>query len=175
MEEKAYQSLIIPKLKWNESVSSPIYGELVVQPLEAGYGITLGNALRRAVLSSIEGAAVTSVIIKGVSEKGVNNEFSTIKGVIEDTLYLLMNIKGIVVKNSTGKPGKMHLKVSGERLVTAKDITCDDHLELINKDHEIAHLAVDGELEIDLFVEMGRGCVSSQWPQGVKLQPENRV
>jgi DNA-directed RNA polymerase subunit alpha len=139
-------------------------------PLEPGYGITLGNALRRVILSSIEGASVTSVIIKGV-----NNEFSTIKGVIEDTLQVLLNIKEIVIKNSTGLPGKMHLNLKGEGVARVSDITADDHLELINKDHVIAHLAVDGDLEIEFSVEMGRGYVAAQWPHGKSLQPDGRI
>ena len=78
MLEKNYKPLTIPKLSWNKDLSTPMFGELVVQPLEPGFGITLGNAFRRSVLASVEGAAVTSVIIKGV-----NNEFSVVKGVID--------------------------------------------------------------------------------------------
>ncbi len=165
-----YKPLILPKLSWEKKVSSETQGELIIQPLEPGFGITLGNALRRVILSSIEGASVTSVIIKDV-----NNEFSTIKGVIEDTLLVLLNIKEIVVKNSTGLPGKMRLSAKGEGVVRVSDIETDDHLELINKDHIIAHLASDGELEIEFFVEMGRGYVPAQWPQGKSLQPDGRI
>jgi DNA-directed RNA polymerase subunit alpha len=165
-----YKPLILPKLSWNKQVSSPTYGELVVQPLEPGYGITFGNALRRIMLSSIEGSAVTSIIIKGV-----NNEFSTIKGVIEDTLQLVLNIKQIAIKNSTGEPGKMHLSVKGVGVAKAGDIKSDSHLEIINQDHVIAHLAPDGELEIEFFVETGRGYLSAQWPAGQSLQPDNKI
>jgi len=165
-----YKPLILPKLSWNKQVSSPTYGELVVQPLEPGYGITFGNALRRIMLSSIEGSAVTSIIIKGV-----NNEFSTIKGVIEDTLQLVLNIKQIAIKNATGEPGKMHLSAKGVGVAKAADIKADSHLEVINKEHVIAHLAPDGELEIEFFVETGRGYLSAQWPAGQSLQPDNRI
>ena len=102
------------------------------------------------MLSSIEGAAVMSIVIQGV-----NNEFATIPGVIEDVLHVVLNVKGIVVKNSTGKPGKMSLSIKGEGVVRASDITCDEHLEVINKDHVIANLSDGGSLDIDFFVENG--------------------
>jgi DNA-directed RNA polymerase subunit alpha len=165
-----YKPLILPKLSWNKQVSSPTYGELVVQPLEPGFGITLGNALRRVMLASIEGSAVTSVIIKGV-----NNEFSVIKGVIEDTLHLILNIKQIVVKNATGLPGKMHLAVKGAGVAKVADIKADEHLTLVNTDHVLAHLAADGDLEIEFFVETGRGYLAAQWPHGASLQEDNRI
>ncbi|KKQ48477.1 MAG: DNA-directed RNA polymerase subunit alpha [candidate division TM6 bacterium GW2011_GWF2_38_10] len=165
-----YKPLILPKLSWNKQVSSPTYGELVVQPLEPGFGITLGNALRRVVLSSIEGSAVTSVIIKGV-----NNEFSSIKGVVEDTLHVILNIKQIIVKNETGLPGKMHLSVKGPGVATVADITADEHLSVINTEHVLAHLAADAEFEVEFFVETGRGYAAAQWPQGTSIQQDNRI
>lgn len=165
-----YKPLILPKLSWNKQVSSPTYGELIVQPLEPGYGITLGNALRRTMLSSIEGSAVTSVIIKGV-----NNEFSSVKGVVEDTLHLILNLKQIVVKNATGLPGKMYLVAKGPGVVTVGDIKTDEHLSVVNKDYVLAHLAVDADLEIEFFVDPGRGYMSAQWPLGDSLQSDNRI
>lgn len=165
-----YKPLTLPKLSWDKKVSSDTHGELVVQPLESGFGITLGNGLRRVILSSVEGSAVTSVIVKGA-----NNEFSTIKGVIEDTLYILLNMKEIVVRNKTGLPGKMYLSVKGEGVATVADIKADDHLELINKEHVLAHLATDGELEVEFFVEAGRGYLPAQWPQGKSLQADGRI
>jgi len=169
MQNKEYKPLTIPKVKWEKGLSDT-HGELVAQPLEPGFGITLGNALRRMSLSSIEGSAVTSIVIKGI-----NNEFSTIKGVIEDTINVLLNIKNIVIKNETGMPGTMKLHAKGEAPVKVSDIKADDHLELINKDYVIAHLAADGELEIDFTVESGRGYVSAKWPQGVSLQKDDRI
>jgi DNA-directed RNA polymerase subunit alpha len=165
-----YKPLILPKVSWDTKVSTSTFGELIVQPLEPGFGITLGNALRRVMLSSVEGSAVTSVIIKGV-----NNEFSTLKGVVEDTLSLLLNIKGIVVKNTTGEPAKMHLYKKGEGPVKVADIKTDEHLAVVNKDHVIAHLAVDGELDIEFFVETGRGYLPAQWPLGQSLQADGRI
>ncbi|MCK4517939.1 DNA-directed RNA polymerase subunit alpha [Candidatus Babeliales bacterium] len=170
MRKKAYQPLTLPVLSWGKSSSPKTKGELIAQPLEPGFGITLGNALRRVMLAAVEGAAVTSVIIKGV-----NNEFSTIKGVIEDILSLVLNIKGIIIKDDSGTPGEMRLKVSGERTVTVADIVADEHLELLNKDHVLAHLATDGELDITFFVGVGRGYLPAQWPSEIPLQPDDRI
>lgn len=170
MLEKIYKPLTLPTVQWERKTLSDRFGQLVAQPLEPGFGVTLGNALRRVILSSIEGSAVTSVIINGV-----NNEFSTIKGVIEDTLQLLLNIKQIVVKNNSGHPGKMRLHVSGEAVVKASDIEADKHLELINKDLVLAHLSPDADLEIEFFVEAGRGYLPAQWPAGQSLQPDGRI
>lgn len=165
-----YKPLTLPSLSWNKKVSSETFGELVVQPLEPGFGITLGNALRRVILASVEGSAVTSVIIKGV-----NNEFSTIKGVNEDTLNVLLNIKGLIVKNKTGQPGRMHLLVKGEGVAKAKNIKADDHLEVLNKEHLIANLGRDAELDIEFFVETGRGYRAAEWPFGKSIQADNRI
>jgi DNA-directed RNA polymerase subunit alpha len=172
MQEKKYKPLTIPNLEWDKTKSSNMVGELIVQPLEPGFGITIGNALRRVILSSIEGCAVTSVIIKGV-----NNEFSSLQGVVEDVLHILLNLKEIVIKNNTGESGKMSLKISGKDkpVATVEDIETDEHLDLINKDHVLAHLAPDGELEIDFFVEMGRGYCPSKWPYGMSLQKDDRI
>jgi len=170
MQEKTYKPLTLPKLHWNTDVSSSTLGELVVQPLESGFGITLGNALRRVMLSSIEGSAVTSIIIKGV-----NNEFSTLKGVVEDVLQIVLNIKEIVIKNKTGQPGKMNLHVTKAGVVTVADITADEHLELINTSHVIANLATDGELDIQFFVESSRGYVAAQWPHSELIQEDGRI
>ncbi|PCI73715.1 DNA-directed RNA polymerase subunit alpha [Candidatus Dependentiae bacterium] len=170
MQRKSYKSLTIPQLQWDASQSSDLTGELIVEPLEAGFGITLGNALRRVMLSSVEGSAVTSIVIKGI-----NNEFSTVKGVIEDVLHMILNIKGIVIKNNTGEPGKMTLNCSGEMVAKSGDIIADDHLEVLNKDHIIANLGKDAELSIEFAVEMGRGYVAAQWPRGESLQEDGRI
>ena len=143
MDRKEYQPLTIPKLSWNTTTLTNTFGELVAQPLEPGFGITLGNALRRTLLGGVEGAAVVAVIIKGV-----NNEFSSVPGVIEDTMQLVLNIKQIVVRNKTGKPGTMKVSVKGPATVTVADIEADEHLELVNTEHVIGHVAQDGLLEI---------------------------
>lgn len=172
MTKSMYKPLTIPTLGWDKKTMSSTFGRLVAQPLESGFGITLGNALRRALLGAIEGSAVTSVIIKGV-----NNEFSTIPGVVDDVMQVLLNIKQIVVKNKENMPGTMKLSVSGNQksVVTVADIVADDHLELVNKDHVIANLAHDGNLEIEFFVESGRGYQVAQWPIGTALAEDGRM
>ena len=170
MSNKEYRSLTIPRLVWEKKTLTDNYGELIAQPLEPGFGITMGNAVRRVLLGAVEGSAVTSVIIKDI-----NHEFSMIPGVIEDSLQLVLNIKGIVVRNKEGKPGRMHLKVKGEKVVRVADIVADDHLELVNKDYVIANVAANGELEIEFFVENGRGYRSAQWPADKAYQEDDRV
>ncbi len=170
MDNKQYRPLTIPRLNWNKKVLSNTYGELIAQPLEPGFGATLGNALRRVLLGGVEGSAVTSVIIKGV-----NNEFSSLPGVIEDVMQLVLNIKEIVVRNKEGKAGKMHLKVTQEGAVRVADIKADSHLELINLDHVIAHVSPKGSLEIEFFVESGRGYRPAQWPHDKGLQEDDRI
>jgi DNA-directed RNA polymerase subunit alpha len=165
-----YRALTLPKLSWNSKISTETSGELIVQPLEPGFGITLGNALRRVILASVEGSAITSVIIKGA-----NNEFSTLKGVVEDILYILLNVKELVIKNSTGLPGNLYLKAEGEGPVTAAAIKPDEHLEILNKDHVVANLAVNGELEIEFFVETGRGYKPANWDKNKPIQEDGRI
>ncbi len=167
---KEYKSLIIPRLDWDKKKLSKTYGELIAQPLESGFGMTVGNALRRILLGAVEGAAVTSVIVKGI-----NNEFSLISGVVEDAMNVLLNVKDIVIRNKEGKPGKMRLTVSGEKEVTVADIKADSHLELINQDHVIAHVAVDGQLDIEFFVETGRGYQVAKWPIDSQYQEDGRI
>lgn len=168
--KKEYKPLIIPQLKWDRKTLNETYGELIVQPLEPGFGITIGNSLRRILLGGVEGSAVTSVIIKGI-----NNEFSAIPGIIEDSMQLVLNIKGIVVRNTAGIAGKMHLRKTGEGVVTVGDIVADEHLELVNKDHVLAHIAFDGDLDIEFFVESGRGYQVAQWPAGKPYHEDGRI
>lgn len=170
MEKKEYKPLTIPKLHWNKKELTPTYGELIAQPLEPGFGITLGNALRRILYAGVEGSAVTSAIIKGV-----NNEFSSLQGVEEDVMQLVLNMKNIVVRNKEGKPGKMHLNVKGEAVVTVADIKADEHLELVNKEHILAHVSENGELDIEFFVEPGRGYMPAAWPVDKALQEDGRI
>jgi DNA-directed RNA polymerase subunit alpha len=170
MSKKTYQPLTIPRLSWEKGTLSSSFGELIAQPLEPGFGITLGNALRRVLLGGVEGSAVTAVIVKGV-----NNEFSPLSGVVEDTMQVILNIKELVVRNTTGEPGKMTLHIKGEATATAADIIADEHLEIVNKDHIIAHVAQDGELSVEFFVESGRGYQPAQWPIGQALQEDNKI
>lgn len=172
MEKRSYKPLTIPRLQWDKQTLSETYGQLVAHPLEPGFGITVGNSLRRVLLAAVEGSAVTSVIIKGV-----NNEFATLPGVIEDIMQLVLNIKEIVIHNKTGQPGKMSLKITGKdkKEITAADIKADEHLVLVNKKLVLAHLAEDGELDITFFVECGRGYKPAQWPIGSPLQADKRI
>ena len=167
---KEYQPLIIPRITWDNKSMTNIFGELTAQPLEPGFGMTLGNALRRVLLGGIEGAAVSSVIITGV-----NNEFSVVPGVVEDAMQLCLNIKQIVVQTKDGKPGKMRLHIKGEAIARVADIVADENLHLINADHILGHVAVDSELEIEFFVEPGRGYRPAQWPEGKTLQDDSRI
>jgi DNA-directed RNA polymerase subunit alpha len=169
MDTREYKSLTIPLLNWNQKALNAQHGELIAQPLAPGFGVTLGNALRRVLLGGIEGAAVTSVIIKGV-----NNEFSSLDGVVEDVMQLVLNIKRIVIRNKTGKPGKMVLNKQGDGVVRAGEIETDKHIEIVNQDHVIAHLSPKGSLQIEFFVENGRGYQQAQWPEK-QLQPDDRI
>ena len=168
--KKNYQALTIPKVTWDKERLSSVYGEFSAQPLEPGFGITLGNALRRILLGGIEGSAVTSIVIKGA-----NNEFAVIPGIVEDTMAISLNCKGIIIRNKTGQPGKMKLVVKGNATATAADIVADDHLEILNPEHVIARVAQDGTLAIEFFVESGRGYQAAQWPIGVALQENGRI
>lgn len=170
MENKEYTVLTIPTVSWDKKVLSGTYGELVAQPLEPGLGITFGNAIRRVLLSSIEGAAVTSIIVKGI-----NNEFTAITGVVEDAMQLVLNIKQIVVRSKDGKPGKMHLHINGSAVAKVADIKADENLELINLDHVVATVADGHQLDIEFFVETGRGYVPAQWPAEKAYQDDNRI
>lgn len=170
MQKKEYQSLTIPHLAWNKQTLSGTFGELAVEPLEPGFGATMGNTLRRTLLGAVEGSAVTSIIIKGA-----NNEFASVGGVVEDVVQIVLNCKEIIIKNKTGLPGTMKLLVSAEKAATVADIQADEHLELVNKDHIIAHVAQGGELDIQFFVESGRGYQAAQWPAGKALQDDNRI
>lgn len=170
MDKKEYKPLTIPMVSWTKKSLTPTVGELIAQPLEPGFGITLGNALRRVLLGGVEGFAVTSVIIKGV-----NNEFSVLPGVLEDAMQVILNCKEIVVRNTTGKPGKMHVHLQGEAVARVADIKADDHIELVNKDHVIAHVAPGGVLDIEFFVESGRGYQQAQWPMDKPLQEDGRI
>jgi DNA-directed RNA polymerase subunit alpha len=171
MAKKEYQALTVPTLEWNKQTLSSMHAELVVQPLAPGFGVTFGNTLRRILLGGIEGSAVTSVIISGV-----NNEFSTLPGVEEDVMQIILNCKNIKIKNKLGKPGTMKLSVIGaEAAVTVADIVPDEHLELVNKDFVLAHVATGGKLDIIFYVEPGRGYQVAQWPVGKALQEDGRI
>lgn len=132
-------------------------GKFEVAPLERGYGTTLGNSLRRILLSSLPGAAITSVKFDGV-----RHEFSTVPGVVEDVSEIILNLKEVVIKYTSNGIEKITLNVEGEGEVTAGDFKTSGDLEIINKDHHIATLSEDGSLVLEATVERGRGYVTSE-------------
>ncbi|MBV8331385.1 MAG: DNA-directed RNA polymerase subunit alpha [Candidatus Eremiobacteraeota bacterium] len=140
------------------------YAKFVIEPLERGFGITLGNALRRILLSSIPGAAVTYMKIDGVL-----HEFSTIPGMVEDTIALMLNLKGLPVKLNTEEPKVLTLSVSGARDVTAADITPDADVEVLDPSYRLATLsAKDAKLSMEIGVEKGRGYVMADRQRNVE-------
>ncbi len=141
-----------PDYKITEYVEDNHFGKFELEPLERGFGITIGNALRRVMLSSMPGSAIVAVRIDGVM-----HEFQTIEGVIEDVTAIILNLKGVVLKNNTDEVKTAHLSVSEEREVTAADIVCDEGVEVINKDQVIATLAKGGKLNMDFVIANGRG------------------
>lgn len=128
------------------------YAKMDICPLERGWGHTLGNALRRVILSSLEGAAITTVKIDTV-----NHEFSTLKGVFEDVTHIILNLKKVLFKVATKKPFSCKLEVSGKGDVTAKSIKVPAGVEILNPDWYICNLDTNGKLKIDMNVEVGRG------------------
>ncbi|HZK18507.1 MAG TPA: DNA-directed RNA polymerase subunit alpha [Clostridia bacterium] len=141
-----------PKIECIESNEDNTYGKFVVEPLERGYGITLGNSLRRILLSSLPGAAVTSVKIEGVL-----HEFSTIEGVREDVTDIILNLKDLRLKIHVDEEKILRIEKSGEGNVTAADIITDSDVEILNQDLHIAALAEDGRLFMEMTVSKGRG------------------
>lgn len=149
-----------PKIEIAEISEDKKYGKFVVEPLERGYGTTLGNSLRRIMLSSLPGAAVSQVKIDGVL-----HEFSSIPGVKEDVTEIIMNIKSLAIKNnSDSEEAKVaYIDFEGEGVVTAADIQCDPDIEILNPDVVIAHLngGADSKLYMELTITKGRGYVSA--------------
>ncbi len=133
------------------------YAKITLDPLERGYGITLGNSLRRVLLSILPGVAATSVKIEGIQ-----HEFSTIEGVKEDVTEIILNVKGIRAKLHSDGPKVVYIQAEGEGVVTAADIKCDSEVEIINKDLYIATLNQDGKLFMEITLDKGRGYVPAE-------------
>lgn len=146
-----------PQFKVSEYDENRSYGKFEIEPLERGFGTTLGNALRRVMLSSLPGDAITSVHIDGVL-----HEFQTIDGVIEDVTGIILNLKNVVVKNHTTEPKTIKLNVSKEGVVTAADIEKDADVEIINPEQEIATLVKGGKLNMEMTIGSGRGYVRAE-------------
>ncbi len=143
-----------PRIECIETPADIAYGKFVVEPLERGYGTTLGNSLRRVLLSSLPGYACTNVKIAGVQ-----HEFSTIPGVKEDVTEIILNVKSIIPKLHTNGPKSVYIEASGEGVVTAGDIKPDAEVEILNPDQVIATLSKDGALNMELTIDNGRGYV----------------
>ena len=149
-----------PKIQCVKAAEDNSFGSFVIEPLERGYGTTLGNALRRVLLSSLPGAAVTSVKISG-ADGDVLHEFSTTPGVVEDITDIILNLKGISVKMNCDEPRTIYVDASGECTVTAGDIKCDPEVEILNPEHYLATLDSDGVLKMEITVGKGRGYVGA--------------
>ena len=141
-----------PAYKITEYVENKNYGKFELEPLERGFGTTLGNALRRVMLSSLPGVAITSVKIEGVL-----HEFQTIEGVVEDVSTIILNLKDIILKNHSDEDKIIRLSVSKAGEVTAKDIEHDADIEIVNPDHVIANLVKGGSLNMEMTIGLGKG------------------
>ncbi len=146
-----------PSIEALDLTADGTYGKFVVEPLERGYGTTLGNSLRRVLLSSLPGYAITSVKIDGVL-----HEFSTIDGVKEDVTEIVLNLKGVILKIHGDGPETIYIDASGKCVVTAGDIKADANVEILNPDHVIANLEDGGVLKMELTCDKGRGYVSAE-------------
>ncbi len=146
-----------PRIETAELAADGTYGKIVVEPLERGYGVTLGNSLRRILLSSLPGYAITSVKIDGVL-----HEFSTIQGVKEDVTEIILNLKNVILKIHGEGPKTVYIDASGEGEVVAGDIKCDSEVEIINPDYHICTLDKDAHISMELTVNKGRGYVSAE-------------
>ena len=146
-----------PIYKITDSVESNFYGRFELEPLERGFGTTIGNALRRVMLSSLPGSAISSIKIDGVL-----HEFQTIEGVYEDVTTIILNLKGVVFKNHSNEEKIVRINTTKEGEITAGDIEHDADIEVINKDKVIATLAKGASLDMEMTVSNGRGYVRSE-------------
>jgi DNA-directed RNA polymerase subunit alpha len=148
-----WRGLELPtRVERDATVSSDKYGRFFIEPFERGFGTTIGNGLRRVLLSSLEGSAVISV-----KTAGVNHEFTSIKGVMEDVTDIILNVKNLVVRLRSDEPKTMKVSASKAGVITAADIIADPAIEVINKDAVVATLTEDVSLEMEMVVENGRG------------------
>ena len=146
-----------PRIECVESPADESYGKFVIEPLERGYGTTLGNSLRRVLLSSLPGTAVTTVKIAGVQ-----HEFTTIPGVKEDVPEIILNLKGLIARLHSEGPKTVYVEASGECVVKAGDIKADGEVEILNPDMHIATLGPDATLSMELTISHGRGYVPAE-------------
>ena len=153
-----WRELIKPKKVEVESdEQDKVYGKFTCEPLERGFGLTIGNALRRVLLSSLQGAAITSVKIESVL-----HEFTTIPGVVEDVSDIILNLKEVRLKLHADPPRAIRIAAKGERTIKAGDIITDGQVEILNPNQHIATLSKDGELKMEMIVRMGKGYVPAE-------------
>ncbi len=145
------------RIETERSSLNDVYGRFVAEPFERGFGVTIGHALRRVLLSSLTGAAVTTVKIQGVY-----HEFSTVPGVLEDTTEIILNVKELLLKMHVDRPKQLALQATGPAEVTARDIVTDADVEILNPDLHIATLNKDAVLEMTMDVQLGRGYVPAE-------------
>ena len=158
MHQKSWKDLIRPKLlEVEKETLTPFYGKFSAEPFERGFGITIGNSLRRILLSSLQGAAITSIKIDGVL-----HEFSTIPGIKEDVTEIILNLKEVRLKLHTEGPKTIRVKAEGSKVLKAGDIITGDAVEVLNPDHYLTTLSRDGKLSIEMVVKVGRGYVSAE-------------
>ena len=150
-----------PRIECIETPADDSYGKYVIEPLERGYGTTLGNSLRRVLLSSLPGTAVTSIRISGIQ-----HEFSTIPGVKEDVTEIVLNVKRIIARLHSEEPKTVYIEAAGEGEVTAGDIKADAEVEILNPELHIATLGPDASLSMELVFDHGRGYVPADKNKG---------
>ncbi len=156
--EDQWKKLIRPKgIEVDKEAEDGTYGRFIIEPLERGYGVTLGNSLRRVLLASLEGAAITSVRIEGCL-----HEYSSLPGVREDVTEIILNLKGVRFKMYADEPKTVRIEAKGEKEVRAADIQCPPGVEVVNPDHYIATLEKDGVLKMEMTVKRGRGYVPAE-------------
>jgi len=160
---KNWRDLIRPRMLELEE-RTDTYGKFICEPLERGFGITLGNSLRRILLSSLQGAAITAIKIEGSL-----HEFQTLPDVVEDVTDIILNLKEVLVRTHDSKPKVVRLDKEGEGKVTAKDISLVDGVEVLNPDHHIATLARGGKLHLEMHIGMGRGYVPAEKNKSVAM------
>ena len=148
--------IVKPKIETIEEMENDSYGKFIIDPLERGYGTTLGNSLRRVLLSSLPGVAVTSVKIDGIL-----HEFSTVPGVKEDITEIILNMKGLTAKLHCDGPKVVYIDVEGPAEVTAASIKCDSEVEILNPDMHIASVGEDSRLYMEITIGKGRGYVTA--------------
>ncbi len=150
----------------DEATATSTYAQFIAEPFEAGYGRTLGNSLRRVLLSSLEGAAITSVRIQGAE-----HEFCHLKGCVEDVTDIILNLKKVLFKLYTRQPRMFRIKVKGAGDVTARDIQCDNTAEVLNPEQHICTLDGDGLFDAEVEVKIGRGYCPADWNK----QPDQEI